>query len=61
MMENNLKNSRHNLRSVVLDEIKEIKSTDLFLLKMTDVTDKNTIVPFFSFKVNMLNLTWKEK
>lgn len=57
MMENNLKNSRHNLRSVVLDEIKEIKSTDLFLLKMTDVTDKNTIVPFFSFKVNMLNLT----
>lgn len=28
---------------------------------MTDVTNKNTIVPFFSFKVNMLNLTWKEK
>ena len=58
MMENALKNSCDNLRSVVLDEIKEIKSKlFFFLLKMTSVTNKKTIVPFFSFKVNMLNLT----
>ena len=42
----------------MLDEIKEIKlKLIFFLLKMTDVTDKYTIVPLFSFKVNMLNLT----
>lgn len=36
---------------------KSNQKNDLFLLKMTDVTNKYTIVPLFSFKVNMLNLT----